>query len=177
MQPNLLGTSGMGKNVDKRRHCALGRGFSMLELVIVIVILGIIAAIAIPRLSRGSEGAAEGALKADLRVLREALELYRAEHDGALPPGDKIDMALLGYSDRANTMFGVDEAGVLGIIYGPYVRYPPPSLPVGRRKGAVGISIGTDVWVGWVYDPAAGTITANCDNDEKDAAGVPYNKY
>ena len=149
----------------------------MLELVIVIVVLAILAAIAIPRISRGRQGAAENALKQDLRVLREALEHYRAEHDGDLPPGDHVDMALLGYSDRAGTMFGVDESTALKIIYGPYVRYPPPKLPVGRRKGAMGISIGTDVWVGWVYDEATGTITANCDNDEKDATGVPYNQY
>ena len=59
----------------------------MLELVI--VILGIIAAIAIPRLSRGSDGAAEGALKRDLQVLRGALELYRAEHDGPCHPATR----------------------------------------------------------------------------------------
>ena len=86
-------------------------------------------------------------------------------------------MALMGYSDRAGTMFGVNQASALKIIYGPYLAVPPPKLPVGRRKGAAAISIGTDDWVGWVYDPAAGTITANCDNDEVDAAGVPYNQY
>jgi len=145
--------------------------------VIVIIVLGIIAAIAVPRMSRAAEGSADAVLKRDLRTLRQAIELYRAEHDGALPPGLQVDMALMGYSNRENTMFGVDEAPVLGMIYGPYIKYPPPPLPVGRQKGAAGISVGTDVWVGWVYDASTGEIRANCDGDEVDAAGTPYNEY
>src|SRR5690606_32356582 len=61
------------------------RAFSLIELVIVVVILGIIAAIAAPRMSRGSKGAIDSALKSDLAVLRNAIELYQIEHDGLYP--------------------------------------------------------------------------------------------
>ena len=153
------------------------RAFSMLELVIVIAILGIVAAIAVPRLSRASQGAADNALRSDLRVLRSALELYRAEHDGALPPGQHIAVALMAYSNRANTLFSVTESQALKTIYGPYLKFPAPSLPVGRRKGADGISSGTEDTVAWVYDESAGTIRANTDADEKDASGTLYSAY
>ena len=61
------------------------RAFSLIELVIVVVIIGIIGAMAIPRMSRGSKGASENALRGDLAVLRNSIELYAAEHDGDYP--------------------------------------------------------------------------------------------
>ena len=57
-----------------------GGGFSLLELVIVVVIIGVISAIAIPRMTRGASNAGATALRANLAVLRNAIEIYRAEH-------------------------------------------------------------------------------------------------
>ena len=152
-----------------------GLGFSMLELVIVIVILGIVAAIAVPRLSRGSQGAAEASLTQNLSVLRGALELYRVEHDGTLPPQDDIQIALCGYSNSTGDSFVAieDPAHTLG----PYLGSSPPPLPVGDKKGNTAIHKDGGGDTGWVYDEGEGTITANCENDEVDASGVPYNEY
>jgi len=150
-------------------------GFSMLELVIVIIILGIVAAIAVPRLSRGSQGAAEAALMQTLVVARNALDLYVAEHGGQLPQIQFITASLTAYSNEAGTAFSGLKTDKC--YFGPYLRMPPPPLPVGRRKGNVGIAESDGPMVGWIYDEAAGTIRANCDDDEVDAAGVQYNKY
>ena len=57
-------------------------GFSLLEVVIVVAIIAILAAIGIPRMSRGSKGAGDSALSGDLAVLRNAIDLYAAEHGG-----------------------------------------------------------------------------------------------
>ena len=149
--------------------------FSMLELVIVIVILGIVAAIAVPRLSRGSEGAAEAALEQDLSILRNALELYRAEHAGSLPDEANIIPSLVIHSNHDGTAFHSEKGGEF--IYGPYIRLYPPPLPVGRRKGYRTIAGPDATGVGWIYDKASGTITANCDSDETDASGKKYSDY
>ena len=147
----------------------------MLELVIVIVILGIIAAIAIPRLSRGSEGASEAALKQDLSILRNALELFRAEHNGNLPAEADIMSALTIHTNAAGTDFHSEKGGEF--IYGPYISLPTPALPVGSRKGYRTIAATDAFGVGWIYDKETGTITANCDSNEKDASGKKYSDY
>ena len=66
-------------------HAACRQAFSLVELVVVVVILGILASIAIPRLSRGSTGARESALNADLRTLQNAIQCYAVEHKNVFP--------------------------------------------------------------------------------------------
>ena len=66
------------------------RAFSLLELVIAVAIIAIIAAIGIPRLSRGTKGAADSALSGNLAMLRNAIDIYAAEHTGIYPTADDI---------------------------------------------------------------------------------------
>ena len=148
-------------------------GFSLLELVIVVVIVGIIAAIAIPRMSRGSAGAADAALSGDLAVLRNAIDMYAAEHNGNFPSARDIEEQLLEYTDSdGNTRSTPNETH----IYGPYLRKIPP-LPVGSHKGCTQIRTSSNNNTGWIYDPDTGEIHANCSNRERDAAGTRYNEY
>ena len=64
-------------------------GFTLVEVLIVVVLLGIIAMVAIPKIGMGSNDARESALRADLWAIRGQIALYRAEHDGA--PGPHLD--------------------------------------------------------------------------------------
>lgn len=60
-------------------------GFTIVELLIVIVIIGVLAAITIVAYN-GIQGRAEySRMKSDFGTLQTALELYKAEHDGAYP--------------------------------------------------------------------------------------------
>lgn len=155
------------------------RAFSLIELVIVVVIIGIIGAIAIPRLSRGSAGAADNAVKGNLAVLRSAIELFAAEHNGIYPGKDSAGNAE-DVVDQLTTYTDVDgntSATRTGaFIYGPYLKSVPP-LPVGARKGSTDIAALDGAGVGWIYDAATGSITANCADAEVDASGVKYNSY
>ena len=150
-------------------------GFSLLELVIVIAILGIVALIAVPRLSRGAEGAAGAALTHDLTILRKAVEMFRAEHGGAVPPKDDVQIALCGYSDSTGTSFSATQDTTH--VFGPYLGPTPPPLPVGNKKGCTAIAKSGGGSVGWVYNEGDGSIVANCGDEETDASGKPYNQY
>ena len=158
----------MSTNKGKRT-----RGFSLLELVVVVIIIGIIAAVAIPRLSRGSAGAADSALAGDLAVLRNAVDLYSAEHGGAFPAAKDIENALLQYSDAAGTLSATKDTTY---IYGPYLRKLAP-LPVGAKKGKTGIADQPGDNVGWIYNETTGEIKANTTITEKDVSGKLYSDY
>jgi len=149
------------------------QGFSLLELVIVVVIIGIIAAIAIPRLSRGSAGAADSALSGNLAVLRNAIDMYGAEHGGTYPTVKDIVDQLTQYTDASGDAQATSDSKH---IYGPYIR-KIPKLPVGAKKGQSGIAAATGATVGWIYTAASGEIKSNTTDSEKDVTGTAYNTY
>jgi len=159
---------------EATRRTGRPTGFSLIELVIVVVIIGIIGAIAIPRISRGASGAADSALVANLAVLRNAIDLYATEHQGAYPTLTNIENQLKLYTDIAGDASAKDATH----IYGPYLRAIPP-LPVGpaavKGQTAFVAALDEDEAAGWVYDASTGTITAN--TNDTDAAGKAYNTY
>jgi len=147
-------------------------GFSLLEVVIVVAIIAILAAIGIPRMSRGSKGANDSALSGSLSVLRNAIDLYSAEHGGSFPGATTIADQLTTYSDISGN---TNASKTTSCIYGPYIRSIPP-LPVGARKGETGIAASDANDVGWLYTVSSGTIMANT-TTEKDDADKLYSAY
>jgi general secretion pathway protein G len=145
----------------------------LIELVIVVVIIAIIGAIAIPKMSRGAQGAGDSALIQDLSVLRSALDLYQTENGGTYPAAGNVTNALLQYNDGLGNLSATKTGN---FVYGPYLR-SVPSLPVGTtRKGSNGIAAADAAGIGWIYTAATGAINANT-TTEADAKGVLYNTY
>ena len=60
-------------------------GFTLVEILIVVVILGILAAIVIPQFTDASTEAKTSSLCSDLQTVRSQLELYKIQHNDALP--------------------------------------------------------------------------------------------
>ena len=153
-------------------------GFSLVELVIVIVIIGVIAAIAIPRISRGAKGAKDAAVRGDLAVLRNSIDLYAAEHGGNFPAVTNDLELLTGYSNEGGTYSATKTATA---IFGPYLKAMPP-LPVagentiGGAIGDTGVAAADGAGVGWLYVVATGDITANT-GDAEDDATTKYSDY
>lgn len=135
---------------------AFGRGFSLIEVVIVIIILGVIAAIAVPRLSRGTDGSAEAATAKNAAILQRAIDLYAAEHGDTFPDPNRIADQLTLYTDPAGA---TSKTKSPPHSFGPYVR-KVPAVPVGPNKGSSGIATTAGNGVGWLYNPAQGTISA-----------------
>ena len=145
-----------------------------------VVIIGILAAIAIPRMSRATVGATDSALSANVAVLRNAIDLYSTEHGGAFPVLATIDAQLTQYTDASGATAATKDTTH---IYGPYLRKTPP-LPMGPTgyknattyvdgsTGTPGTSAGA-----WFYNATTGTISANLDATQVDATGKLYNTY
>lgn len=141
------------------------RGFSLVELVIVVVIVGLLAAIAIPRFSRGAAGASDSALAGDLAVLRNAVEMYGAEHNGTYPADATFSNQLTLYSSAA----GATNATKTAVYeFGPYL-HAVPALKAGTYTGNSGIegvsstplAESSTAGVGWLYNETTGQIWAN----------------
>jgi type IV pilus assembly protein PilA len=66
------------------------KGFTLIELLIVVVIIGILAAIAIPRFAATKQNAYLATLKTDLRNLATAQEGYASNHGGAYMPSQTV---------------------------------------------------------------------------------------
>src|SRR5882724_8932128 len=60
-------------------------GFTLVEILIVVIILGILAAIVIPQFTNASQDARESALLSQLQTLRSQIELYKLQHFDKLP--------------------------------------------------------------------------------------------
>ena len=128
----------------------------MIELAIVVVIMGIIAAIALPRLSSASENAARNAVAHDRSVLQRAIDLYTLEHLNTLPHAGAASKEIFVLRLLART----DENGVIlehGHL-GPYLS----TVPVNRVNGLAtirrdGAAPGANTH-GWRYDTATGQI-------------------
>ena len=65
-------------------------GFTLVEILIVVGILGILAAIVLPEYHGYTQKAKESAAKESLQILRSAIERYAVQHDG-IPPGYASD--------------------------------------------------------------------------------------
>ena len=61
------------------------RGFTLIEILIVVVILGILAAIIIPQFTNAAQDAGTQSARSQLHTMRSQIELYRIQNAGLVP--------------------------------------------------------------------------------------------
>ena len=61
------------------------KGFTLVEILIVVIILGILAAIVIPQFTNASQDARRSSLKSTVQSVRSQIELYKLQHGDQLP--------------------------------------------------------------------------------------------
>ncbi|MCB9851095.1 MAG: hypothetical protein H6817_10380 [Phycisphaerales bacterium] len=144
--------------------------FSLVELVLVVVIIGIIAGIAVPRISQAGAQADARALLATLNNVRDAIDRYYAEHgkfpgydpSNDNPDGDWFIKQLTKYTDAAGD---VKDSPGGDYVYGPYLRSPFPSNPFNglstvKVKPTDGGAVTLNA-TGWIAVLSDGTFTIN----------------
>jgi general secretion pathway protein G len=161
-------------------------GFTLVEILIVVIILGILAAIVIPQFTSASQDARKNSLTSQLQTLRSQIELYKLQHHDPLPS------TLVGSTPSWDQLINkTNNAGGTGTTtafpFGPYLQSAPTNslngqsamlvvaadqtlggaLTGGTGKGFVINSNNGKVWgvsakYGYIYDEAT---PANTNND------------
>lgn len=74
----------------KSARCSLTRqsGFTLLEVLLVLAIMGVIAAMVVPNLLGRQDEANRKATKVNIQGFENAVKQYAAEHDGQFPEGN-----------------------------------------------------------------------------------------
>jgi general secretion pathway protein G len=129
-----------GRSVVKSKS----KGFTLVELIVVVLILGILAAVAAPKFFDTATDARQSGTKQSLNVLRDAIELYRSQN-GSYPPAATFVAALQ-----------------------PYLKGPFPKVQIGANQNANvaastqdPISTAETGGAGWAYNQTSGDIVVN----------------
>ena len=147
------------------------KAFSLIELMIVVSILGIMAAIVVPLFRDNIQKTKEAAAKDSLRIFRTAIEAYTAKNNG-IPPGYSGNDPSASVSGMA---FKLQMTGS-----GKYLS----EMPANPFDGMVGMQIlaNSDSFpteatggAGWIYKPQTKEI--RLDWPETDSEGVLYFDY
>lgn len=140
----------------RRRPAAPRRGFTLVEVLIVVVLMAILAAVAAPSFFDSVDDADVAVALNNLQNVRLIIERYRVNHHGSLPAASLVE--LVSRTNAAGEIGATDE-----YPYGPYLTDIPTNpfnglfsvRTIAGEKPTAGEATGT---FGWLYHPATGRI-------------------
>ena len=142
-----------GINIKSHKHFQFG--FTLVELIIVLLILGVLAAIIVPKISNYVEDAKSVGTFSQLKNIRSAFELYRTQHNNKYPTLADL---------QSNWSVMINNTNIDGTIsvdgkFGPYMQQPPKN-PWTESSLVINIVSAGDMSDGWRYNENTGEIIA-----------------
>jgi general secretion pathway protein G len=117
------------------------KGFTLVEILIVVIILGILAAIVIPQFTNASTDARKNSLTSQLQTIRSQMELYKLQHNDKLPAfaGATADLQWEQMTGQTDV-----NGGTTTKDFGPYLQQTPANPLNSNSKVVAGGSDATD---------------------------------
>ncbi|MEM8757249.1 MAG: prepilin-type N-terminal cleavage/methylation domain-containing protein [Planctomycetota bacterium] len=142
------------------------RGFTLVEILIVVVILGILAAVVVPQFVDAAEQAQTGNTETQLRTLRTQIQLFAAQNDGDFP-----DIVTNQWGDAATEDSMIGEQLLQAAPVNP--RTNSSDVIATTDTGQDGLDAATDLSTananGWLYNSTTGEIWAVGFNEDYQA--------
>jgi general secretion pathway protein G len=150
-----------------RAYRTRNSGFTLVEILIVVIILGILAAIVIPQFTNASQDARRSSLQSTVQTLRSQISLYKLQHQDVTPPLASFwDQLTLYTDDQGNT----NAAKTPVFQFGPYVQTIPANTMVpSANSTVVAATVGapaTDAGAtAYFYEASSGKVWAQGKDD------------
>ena len=126
------------------------KGFTFVEILIVVIILAVLAALVVPRFGQASADPDLAALSATLQTLRTQLQYYQLQHNGKFPSLADCEKQILSRTRPDGTLSRNGSCG-------PYLL----QIPLNPLDGSRSISPTQDGTGGWTYDQQTGQFRSN----------------
>jgi general secretion pathway protein G len=130
------------------------RGFTLVEILIVVIILGILAAIVIPQFTNASTEARQSNLRSQLQTLRSQIELYKLQHKDVPPALASVGWTV--FTQYTDIDGGTNATKDSTHIYGPYYQ----TAPVNPLSDSSVVDTAAADATGWVYNETTGAVKA-----------------
>jgi general secretion pathway protein G len=141
--------------------CVRRSGFTLVELLIVIIVIAVLAAIAIPKFVNSSARSKEASLHADLKLVRDAIERFHS--DTSVYPASLDSLSATAAPSTGNDATGASVGINAPDWRGPYVASVPTD-PV----SSVGLTYS-------VTSPTVGQVNSSASGN--DSSGTPFSSY